>query len=291
MSQVLFAGYTAGSPAPAVSLDANFTELYALLALIYPRSGGAYAGAGFRCGGNMAFDYSTQNTQMGTDKFAIVDSTRSVNNRYVEMAFAGGTFYGRFLNDAYSAAAYFLSVNGGQAAGVTSVTLSTAGGDALTCDASANVYSGADNTKTLGTASRRWSVVYAGTGTINTSDAREKTPINALTAPEIEAAKLLAREIGSFKFLSAIAEKSDAARTHIGMTVQRAMEIMAGQGLDPMAYAFICHDEWPEEITPATDMEPERVRQAGDRYGFRADELLLFIAAGFEARLSALEAA
>ncbi|GEL44183.1 hypothetical protein MEX01_47740 [Methylorubrum extorquens] len=37
----------------------------------------------------------------------------------------------------------------------------------------------------------------------------------------------------------------------------------------------------PRPGTPATP--------AGDRYGFRADQLALFIAAGYEARLAALE--
>jgi hypothetical protein len=150
----------------------------------------------------------------------------------------------------------------------------------------------ADNTQPLGGASNRWSVVYAGTGTINTSDAREKTEVRQLTAAEIDAAKELAKEIGGFKFLAAIADKGDAARTHIGMTVQRAVEIMSAHGLDPFGYGFICHDTW--------DAEPEvlgedgelsiAAKAAGDRYGFRTDELLLFLAAGFEARMSAMEA-
>lgn len=36
---------------------------------------------------------------------------------------------------------------------------------------------GSDNAYTLGTSGRRWSVVYAATGTINTSDVREKTDV------------------------------------------------------------------------------------------------------------------
>lgn len=138
---------------------------------------------------------------------------------------------------------------------------------------------GTDNSQNLGGASNRWATVYAGTGSINTSDAREKTDVRALTADEVSASKALAAEIGAFKFLDAVAKKGDAARTHIGMTVQRAVEIMTAHSLDPMAYGFICHDAWGEGDT------------AGDRYGFRPDELLLFIARGFDARLTALEAA
>ena len=48
------------------------------------------------------------------------------------------------------------------------------------------------------------------------------------------------------------------------------------------------------ELTPAIAYKAawtETTRTAGDRYSFRMDELNLFIARGFEARLAALEAA
>lgn len=176
---------------------------------------------------------------------------------------------------------------------------------------SGNLSFSTDNARSVGTASARASVVYAGTGTINTSDAREKTAVAPLTEAETVAARDLAREIGTFRFLDAVAAKGeDAARRHIGLTVQRAIAILEAHGLDPLAYAFICHDAW--EADPGRDAVPAREpirdgdgtlvdpgspeipaipgREAGDRYGFRADELLLFLARGFDARLSALEA-
>lgn len=167
-----------------------------------------------------------------------------------------------------------------------------------------------DNAQPLGAAAQRWSVVYAGTGTINTSDARQKTDVRSLTAAEVAAASDLAREIGGYRFLSAVAEKGEDARTHIGMTVQRAIAIMQGHGLDPLAYGFICHDAWEAWSDPALydvvedrgeDGELLETRQvlvreevhqpAGDVYSFRPDEFLMFMAKGFDARLSALEAA
>lgn len=159
----------------------------------------------------------------------------------------------------------------------------------------------ADNTQNLGSSAKRYAVVYAGTGTINTSDAREKTAVRPLCDAELAAAKDLAREIGVFRFLSAVALKGGAARMHIGLTVQRAMEVMAAHGLDPLAYGFICHDEWSEHVErsvnevesegdqPARSLDA-RVIAAGDRFGFRSDELLLFVMRGLEARLTALEA-
>jgi hypothetical protein len=188
----------------------------------------------------------------------------------------------------------------------------------------------ADNSQTLGSAALRWSTVFAGTGAINTSDARAKTPVLEMTASEIGAAKAMARELGTFKFLSAIDEKGAAARIHTGMTVQRAMEVMQENGLDPLEYAFICHDTWEavapvaaiervepvpavdavldeagNEVTPAVAAIAEVLgrpaqpgREAGDAYGFRADELHAFILRGLlanqdalEARLAALESA
>jgi len=173
---------------------------------------------------------------------------------------------------------------------------------------------GADNAQTMGSASLRWSVVYAATGTINTSDAREKTDVAPLTAAELAAAADLARAPGTYQWLSAVQAKGADARLHAGLTVQQAIAIMQSHGLDPFRYGFICYDQWPETpevvnswpaqdavlddagnvVTPAIEAGSEitqEYRPAGDRYSFRHDELLLFIARGFAARLDALESA
>lgn len=154
---------------------------------------------------------------------------------------------------------------------------------AMSLDNSGNLAPGTDNTQKLGAPSFRWSTVYAGTGTINTSDAREKTTVSALTADELAAAKALSGEIGTYKWLSSIQAKGADARAHVGLTVQRAIEIMQAHNLDPMAYGFICHDQWPDQH----DANGNVLMAAGDRYAFRPDELLLFIARGFDARLAA----
>lgn len=131
-----------------------------------------------------------------------------------------------------------------------------------------------DAASNIGSASLRYNTIFASNGTINTSDAREKTEVRALTKNEIAASRELAKEIGAYKFLSAIQQKGDGARNHIGMTVQRAIEILESHDLIAESYSFICHDVWDD----------------GDRYGFKMDELYAFICAGFEARLTALEA-
>ncbi|MGX7703261.1 DUF2793 domain-containing protein [Methylobacterium sp. Gmos1] len=173
----------------------------------------------------------------------------------------------------------------------------------------ANCYPTADNAYSCGLGSNRWSVVYAASGTINTSDAREKTGLAVLTAAELAWAKDLAAGLGTFQFLASIAEKgAEAARHHVGLTVQGAIAMGRAHGLDPFRYAFICHDAW--DATPAVDAVTETVldpdgaptgevrtvtpaqagREAGDRYSFRTDQLALFVTAGQEQRLAALEA-
>jgi hypothetical protein len=172
---------------------------------------------------------------------------------------------------------------------------------------------GADNAYSLGESSRRWSVVYAATGAINTSDARDKTAVEPLAAAELAAAADLSRAVGTYQWLESVQLKGSDARRHAGLTVQQAIAIMQTHGLDPFAYGFICYDQWDEQpeivyswpardavldeagnvITPAIEAGSEvtqAYRAAGDRYSFRTDELLLFMARGFTARLDALEA-
>lgn len=195
-------------------------------------------------------------------------------------------------------------------------TLQLNAAQGITCHGS--TFPSNDNGFSLGSAFLRWSVVYAGTGTINTSDARLKTDVRPFSDAEISAAIALKNEIGFFQFKAAISEKGTGyARQHCGMTVQRAIKIMQSFELDPMAYGFICYDKWSdkivmpkklEQIIPAiideegVELEPQIVIpgspaivvKAGDSYGFRVDELTLFILKGigadFENRLAVLEA-
>ncbi|QZE50981.1 tail fiber protein [Klebsiella phage vB_KpnS-VAC11] len=154
----------------------------------------------------------------------------------------------------------------------------------------------ADNTYDIGCGSGRVRNIFAANGTINTSDARLKNDVRAMSDPETEAAKAIAKEIGLWTWKEQ-ADMNDV-REHCGLTVQRAIEIMESFGLDPFKYGFICYDKWDEqtvvsEYGPANEDGSEnpiyKTIPAGDRYSFRLEELNLFIAKGFEARLSALE--
>lgn len=145
---------------------------------------------------------------------------------------------------------------------------------------------GTDNTISAGTSDNRYSVVYAGTGTINTSDEREKSWRGALTDTELAAARKIATELGFYQWAYSVASKgADGARLHVGVRAQRVWSIMAEHGLvDPIgddgrptgacSYAFLCFDQFDE----------------GDRYSIRVDQLALFLLAAQEQRLVALEA-
>lgn len=168
-----------------------------------------------------------------------------------------------------------------------------------------------DNAVSYGTAARRPTQLFAATATIGTSDAREKTPVRALTEAEYAVGLQLAREIGAYRWLEAVERKGEGAREHFGQTVQRAIEIFRSHGLDPFAYGAICYDAWGQETVehpaeheqieiPAVldeqgnEVEPARYEQgalireawtevtleAGDRYSWRDSELFwLMIAA------------
>lgn len=112
----------------------------------------------------------------------------------------------------------------------------------------ANLYPSMNDSYSLGESSLRWSNIFAVTTAIGASDARLKTSVIPFTTDELNASKQLAKEIGTYKWLYAIQEKGDLARKHIGLTVQRAIEIMTANNLNPFDYGFICYDEWEDEF-------------------------------------------
>jgi len=124
----------------------------------------------------------------------------------------------------------------------------------------------ADNTKSLGIASYRWSVVYAATGTINTSDASQKQDAATLTIAEQNVAKAIKGLIKTFKFKDAVIAKKDKARIHVGVYAQEVAQAFADQGLDANNYGLFCSDTWVDE---------SNVKHT--QLGIRYDELLCFV--------------
>ena len=126
----------------------------------------------------------------------------------------------------------------------------------------------ADNTLTCGTSNRRWSVVYAGTGTINTSDERAKQDVAALSDAERHVAVAIKGLVKKYRFKDAVAAKGDAARIHVGVIAQEVVAAFQAEGLDPIRYGIVCFDEWVEEDGTQHN-----------RYGVRYEELLTFMIA------------
>lgn len=140
-----------------------------------------------------------------------------------------------------------------------------------------------DNTTVLGYTSHRWSVVYAATGTISTSDEtlKVKTPATNESA-ERDAANEIRKNIIRYKFTDAIKLKGgEYARVHFGVGAQTVGSILTKHGLKPEDYAFWCKDEWEASseiiINPETLEEVVTVKPAGVRYGIRYEELIMFL--------------
>ncbi len=159
-----------------------------------------------------------------------------------------------------------------------------------------------DNANSNGTAPFRWSQVYAGAGSINTSDENDKYRLEAdeqTREAERRAALEIKADMWRFKFREAAAEKGqDNARIHFGVGAQSVGETLRKHGLDPQDYAFWCYDEWGDIYEPEIGVrlvtnedtgeswEEEYatgrqviVKKAGGKYGIRYEELLCFIIA------------
>lgn len=158
--------------------------------------------------------------------------------------------------------------------------------DYTTLDSAGNWYPNIDNTQKLGTASNRWSVVYAGTGTINTSDANQKQQFESLTAAEQATAKAIKTLIKTFKFNDSVAKKSDKARKHVGVSAQDVQAAFTANGLNADEYALFCSDTWyvdAEGNIYQKNVDTEGKAISGltpvTQLGVRYEELLAFVIA------------
>jgi hypothetical protein len=130
-----------------------------------------------------------------------------------------------------------------------------------------------DNSTSIGYPGQRWSVVYAATGTINTSDGRDKQDVFTLDDAEQRVAATLKGLIKKFRFKDAVETKGDQARIHVGVIVQDVIAAFEDEGLNPMRYGIVCYDEWDAR----QDEDGNEITAAGNRYGIRYEELLAFI--------------
>ena len=151
-----------------------------------------------------------------------------------------------------------------------------------------------DNTQSVGSAVNRWAQIYAGAGTINTSDFNDKQDIRELAEVELRVAKRLKNLVRVYRFKDAVTTKGPNARMHVGVIAQEVRLAFEAEGLDADDYGVLCYDSWPEqsqevetwdaEYDDAGNLKREAgfrivrpARPAGGRYGVRYDELLAFI--------------
>ena len=134
-----------------------------------------------------------------------------------------------------------------------------------------------DNTNNLGTAANRWAIVYAGTGTINTSDANDKQQVEILSVAESRVATKVKGQLRKFKFNEAVEAKGDEARIHFGVMAQDLQQAFIDEGLDPSKYGVFCSDTWWIDSEGKTYDEAGDGRTEKTKLGVRYSELFAFI--------------
>ena len=143
-----------------------------------------------------------------------------------------------------------------------------------------------DNTESWGAGGYRWTVIYATTGTINTSDRQQKQDIQDLSAAELAAAQEIKTLFKTFRWKDAVIQKGEDARIHVGVIAQDVQAAFARQGLDASRYALWCSDTWYEVdgagINDATGTRYTAESEGAvekTRLGIRYDQLLAFVIA------------
>jgi hypothetical protein len=146
-----------------------------------------------------------------------------------------------------------------------------------------SLYPRVDNTMQLGAASYRPTVLFAVSGTINTSDANEKQQIQDLDEAELRVAVRIKQLVKKFKFNDAVADKGDKARIHVGVVAQEVQSAFIAEGLDPHRYAMFCQDTWYEldgdAVSPDDDGNYPEGAAKRTRMGIRYEQLLAFVLA------------
>ena len=113
----------------------------------------------------------------------------------------------------------------------------------------------------LGQSANRWSVIYANSSVITTSDRNEKEEIEDLSEAELRVATAIKGLIKKFKFKGRV-------RKHIGVIAQDVEAAFTAEGLNANEYGLFCSDTFEDENGVTTT-----------RLGIRYEELLAFVIA------------
>jgi hypothetical protein len=103
-----------------------------------------------------------------------------------------------------------------------------------------------DDEQTLGSASHRWSEVFAANNVINTSDARVKQDVEDLSDAEERVALAVKSLLKKFRYKDSVEKKGDEARVHVGIIAQDLQAAFEMEGLDAHKYGMFCEDFWYE---------------------------------------------
>jgi hypothetical protein len=101
---------------------------------------------------------------------------------------------------------------------------------------------GADNTQNFGSGSLRWATIFAGTGTINTSDERYKVLREGGDLSDAEYRAWSNIRAIVYQEKESLERKGGAARLHIGYSWQAIQAAFEAEGLDPSRYGLWCED-------------------------------------------------
>jgi hypothetical protein len=107
-----------------------------------------------------------------------------------------------------------------------------------------------DNAGSNGTPAYRWTVIWAATGTISTSDPRLKRFIHddEFMAKLRRIAGRLRPQILPYQWLEELAKKGDGARIHIGASAQVVMDEFGFEGLNARDFGLFCEDPEIETV-------------------------------------------
>ena len=114
-----------------------------------------------------------------------------------------------------------------------------------------HVTPGADNTQNFGSGALRWATIYAGTGTINTSDERYKVLREGGDLSDAEYRAWSNVRAIVYQDKDSFERKGSAARLHVGYSWQSIQAAFDAEGLDAARYGLWCEDalEAPVEKT------------------------------------------
>ena len=135
--------------------------------------------------------------------------------------------------------------------GAADITLGTNNAERLRISSSGTVTPGADNTQNFGSGALRWATIYAGTGTINTSDERYKVLREGGDLSDAEYRAWSNVRAIVYQDKDSFERKGSAARLHVGYSWQSIQAAFEAEGLDAGRYGLWCEDalEAPVEKT------------------------------------------